>query len=344
MPVQINGSGPVSGVTDLTNPSGISIPAQSGQLLVGDNPATANPIAFYQVNGPNAVRIINGSSANGVVPTSVAIAGSNGQYQYQGNSRGFTGCFVARDSPNGGLSCYGQSRGTIDAPSATQSGDEIFGFRFTGAGATDGVAGQCAQIRVFANADFTDTSKPGQIDFATASTNSTNVTSRVTIDQNGLNLASGCPGINFQAAAGNSGTSDSNLLDDYEEGTWTPDVDGFGTGLCSYARYTKIGNQVTCTFGWLNDTIPAYGPRDTASYVAVDDFPFAIVNQATGRSAGSVATLNSFTFSGAAQIAMFGTNSAGMFVMNGDTTWQNNSSLDPGNGRYLHATITYFTA
>jgi hypothetical protein len=55
-------------------------------------------------------------------------------------------------------------------------------------------------------------------------------------------------GIDFSATPG-TGTSE--LLDDYEEGTWTPVIEGTssaGTGTYSVqnGNYTKIGNLVTC--------------------------------------------------------------------------------------------------
>jgi hypothetical protein len=53
------------------------------------------------------------------------------------------------------------------------------------------------------------------------------------------------------------GTAAANELDDYEEGTWTPEfVDSAGANNCAAANgsngayYTKIGNQVTCSFRW----------------------------------------------------------------------------------------------
>jgi len=59
-------------------------------------------------------------------------------------------------------------------------------------------------------------------------------------------VASG-QGISFAATgegAGSSGTSE--LLDDYEEGTWTPTLPQGGTvGTVHFAKYTKIGNSVT---------------------------------------------------------------------------------------------------
>ena len=56
-------------------------------------------------------------------------------------------------------------------------------------------------------------------------------------------------GIDFSATSDGSGTASSEILDDYEEGTWTPAVSfGGGTTGQTYARqlgmYTKIGNLV----------------------------------------------------------------------------------------------------
>jgi hypothetical protein len=43
--------------------------------------------------------------------------------------------------------------------------------------------------------------------------------------------------------------SDSNTLDDYEEGTWTPVLNSFGgTGLTATGQYSKIGRVVMLTF------------------------------------------------------------------------------------------------
>ena len=76
----------------------------------------------------------------------------------------------------------------------------------------------------------------------------------LSISAGNLVLASGS-GIDFSATADGSGTMTSELLDDYEEGTWTPTIEG-GTSAGSYtlsdvdAYYVKIGQRVTvsCRF------------------------------------------------------------------------------------------------
>lgn len=66
---------------------------------------------------------------------------------------------------------------------------------------------------------------------------------------NNLNFTSGS-GINFSATSDGSGVVASEVLDDYEEGTWTPTFHGATTDPTqSYAGqrgvYTKVGNLVT---------------------------------------------------------------------------------------------------
>ena len=69
----------------------------------------------------------------------------------------------------------------------------------------------------------------------------------VTLTTGNLIVASG-QGIDFSATSSGSGTMTSELLADYEEGTWTPNQ---GTGLAvigtfsSVGIYTKVGRQVT---------------------------------------------------------------------------------------------------
>ena len=74
----------------------------------------------------------------------------------------------------------------------------------------------------------------------------------VTFNAFGIGLGAANPssgtGITFPATQ--SASSDANTLDDYEEGTWTPTIEGTTTaGTASYGarsgQYTKIGRQVT---------------------------------------------------------------------------------------------------
>jgi len=60
---------------------------------------------------------------------------------------------------------------------------------------------------------------------------------------NGLGFESG-KGIDFSATSNGSGTTGSELLNDYEEGTFTPTLGGTSTYTTQFGNYTKIGNKV----------------------------------------------------------------------------------------------------
>jgi hypothetical protein len=105
-----------------------------------------------------------------------------------------------------------------------------------------------------------------------------------------LVMASG-KGIDFSATANSSGTMTSELLNDYEEGTWTPTFTTSISGTItvnttagySEARYTKIGRQVTVagTFTVLSVSSPVGEWR-------IEGLPFTSEAGAGKRSAVSV--------------------------------------------------------
>lgn len=81
-------------------------------------------------------------------------------------------------------------------------------------------------------------------------------------------------GIDFSATGDGSGTDTSELLDDYEEGTWTPSVRGSSTaGTVSYltriARYTKIGNLIHVNF------VLQFNISSAAGDMEITGFPYA---------------------------------------------------------------------
>ena len=82
------------------------------------------------------------------------------------------------------------------------------------------------------------------------------------------------------------GTGAANKLDDYEEGTWTPDVGGGNvTWLSNQGVYTKVGRLVTVTF-WLQA-----GSTDSSSgTVSIIGLPFA--TNSVGRSTAAIRAYN----------------------------------------------------
>jgi len=121
----------------------------------------------------------------------------------------------------------------------------------------------------------------GEISFDTR-TNSSTYAERVRLDSSGnVNITNGNlvfstagKGIDFSATANSSGTMTSELLADYEEGTFTPTIGGWtGTYSIQYGRYTKIGRQV---FIQCEVQTNANTGSFTQSFPGVTNLPFAL--------------------------------------------------------------------
>jgi len=106
--------------------------------------------------------------------------------------------------------------------------------------------------------------------------------------------AAGTGGVAFPASA--VAVADANTLDDYEEGTWTPDYRGSGGSAGAVAStvsgtYTKIGRLVT-----LRGSIVLTNNGDWTGNVRIHGVPFTIGNY--GYVCGGVCYLANVTFDG----------------------------------------------
>jgi len=110
-----------------------------------------------------------------------------------------------------------------------------------------------------------------EISFVTGGTNRATVESNgnFTIENGNLVLASGS-GIDFSATANSSGTMVSELLDDYEIGTWTPTVDVGTINSNTTGQYTKIGRLVT-----VSAILYTFSNRTSTSDIRVQGLPYA---------------------------------------------------------------------
>ena len=92
-------------------------------------------------------------------------------------------------------------------------------------------------------------------------------------------------GIDFSATGNSSGTMSSELLDDYEEGSWTPNPSGGGTingtSIAYSGHYTKVGRVVHLEFFANNSA----GDIEIPSYKQFSGLPFAAASgkYGTGR-------------------------------------------------------------
>jgi hypothetical protein len=136
-------------------------------------------------------------------------------------------------------------------------------------------------------------------------------------------------GIGITFPATQSASSDANTLDDYEEGTWLPNVGGTATYAIQTGRYTKIGNVVTVMFDM---NISSIGTGSTGTMFGL---PFTSL-VTTGGSLTYYETLNiSYTFiscyvgAGGTQVTLTGNNAtaAASIAFNGGSVYKNNSRV-----------------
>ena len=94
-------------------------------------------------------------------------------------------------------------------------------------------------------------------------------------------------GIDFSATANSSGTMTSELLNDYEEGTWTPTLGAgsgaLGSGNTTFGTYTKIGRSIQLGF---DIQIGASGIGTAGTYLSLTNLPF--VSAASNGQSGAV--------------------------------------------------------
>ena len=112
----------------------------------------------------------------------------------------------------------------------------------------------------------------------------------VNLSTGNLVIGTAGKGIDFSATSQAAGMT-SELLADYEEGTWTP-VDSSVAALTFTSVtgiYTKVGRLVTCTFGL---TFPATA---SGASVSLGGLPFAAIGSGTPNPSGG-----SITYTGAA--------------------------------------------
>jgi hypothetical protein len=154
-------------------------------------------------------------------------------------------------------------------------------------------------------------------------TNSGTLISATTIGVGGTTPSVSGAGISFPATQ--SASSDVNTLDDYEEGTWTPNQ---GAGLTvigafsSSGHYTKVGRAVTI----IGVVTGATSINTSGSGIVCTNLPFTVLS---GASATGVMTNTA-------------TNNSNLYLNPSTTTMY--SSTATGVSGSLYFSTTYFTA
>jgi hypothetical protein len=158
-----------------------------------------------------------------------------------------------------------------------------------------------------------------------------NTVGDVTVNTGNLVIGTSGKGIDFSATAG-TGTSE--LLADYEEGTWTPTVGGNTTYLVQEGYYTKVGRIVTIQGKIQIDVI------GTGSTTTISGLPFAQLSASNASNSGggvsyfagiatSVYTLIPYVINGNTTIIFESQTAAGFTSSNYQTTvFQGGTRLD----------------
>jgi len=178
-----------------------------------------------------------------------------------------------------------------------------------------------------------------------ASTGLVTVADGLTLTDGNLTVASG-HGIDFSVTGDGAGTDSSELLDDYEEGTWAPVLAGLnagssnGTYSVQVGTYTKVGRLINANFhidiGSLNDGTGA---------LTITGLPYASANIANNYGSMTVPHVSGWSGNYYNISGLVGANSSQMPIYyqagNGNMVAATHAQLQEGN---FLATIVYQTA
>lgn len=147
-------------------------------------------------------------------------------------------------------------------------------------------------------------------------------------------------GIKFPATQ--VASADANVLDDYEEGTWTPSLLNGGTLSVLAARYVKIGQQVT-----VSCYVDSVNPTNNGSPFYIGGLPFASFNQSNMYFAGSFGYTGDSNLNGWMPITGVNLSYIYFHVNTASTALRSNAnyiSAASGSVDALIITLTYLTA
>ena len=171
--------------------------------------------------------------------------------------------------------------------------------------------------------------------------NATGFGSDLTITDGDLLFATAAKGV----CLGVTSNTDSNTIDDYEEGTWTPDWNAGFSSIAyaqQYGRYVKIGSQVFAQFWILTHASSTCTTNGNAAYMG--GLPFTIGHASDSqdefaRGAGNVGFQN---HNGNVP-APYGSNGETRigFYRDGSTAWIHAGTGNAHNSKYFIGGITY---
>ena len=264
--------------------------ASSSTFLRGDS--TFATVTSTTINNNADNRFITGSGTANTLEGESNFQFASNRLLYGGASSSLETSFVLKGNSNSFV--------TNPARMFLQVGQDAGGGASLGwidFGCTGDKVG--ANIVGRAHQDFSGSNYSTNLEFYTCNPSSTTRTKKVQINAGGnldivdgnLKVASG-HGIDFSATGDGSGTTSSEVLDDYEEGTFTPSFSG-GISASSYTNqggfYTKIGNQV---FAYIY--LRASSASTSGSNIQVNGLPYNCNNTSYHEGGGYITYINGF--------------------------------------------------
>jgi len=236
-------------------------------------------------------------------------------------------------------------------------------IRFTAEGSGSGEV-PAVEIQAVSDGAWSAGSAPGALSIKTTPSGAEASTERMRIAANGnvevatgnLVIGTSGKGIDFSASTDGTGTVTSEVLDDYEEGTWTPTFYNITAAAnipatyddTRHGNYTKIGRTVTLNVFLRTDAITL--PATAADFIGIGGLPFTITSVGEHSAypaarwlvpASNWATIPRVASIGASEafIRLYTSTSAGA----GETTLASNGNdfAAGGNSNSIAFTVTY---
>ena len=277
----------VDTISEKTSANGVTIDGLT--IKDGAITATTGSIVFNEASADVDFRIEGNGDANaffldGEVDriylghnADTNINGLNARLQISGTDFDKSSASLIRYSADANPPSIGFAKSrnaSIAGNTIVQDGDFLGRIRFAGADGGD-FGNVAAQIDCQVDGTPGVNDMPGRLSFSTAADGGTGATERVRIHQGGVMSAS--QGIALGVGTANTA---SNVLDDYEEGTWTAQIsDGSANATMASGSntgwYTKVGRNVSIGGYFL---ISSKGSMTSTSSIRITGLPFAIAS------------------------------------------------------------------
>jgi hypothetical protein len=243
-----------------------------------------------------------------------------------------------------------RSRGTLAAPTIVQDNDNLATISFAGGDGVD--LALAARISVEVDGTPGSNDMPGRMVFLTTPDGSQtpveamriNNAQNVTVSAGNLVIGTSGKGIDFSATPG-TGTSE--LLTDYEEGTWTVQLEDASNNNATMeagfttATYVKIGRQVTVCGVIYTSSVAAL-----SGGIKVSGLPFAVGtgNQFRGSGSTSSEQLLNITAGQKLSVAIYpAVSTFEIYISNSSAGGAQMTAAEWSNDGFAQFNVTYFT-